>query len=337
MLARMCTTTFRGPEQRIPAARTIRSVEWTAILNPAAGGRHSAAIRAALDARHDVECETPRDARHAIAIARVAFARGRGVIAVGGDGTFGLLTGPAVESGGLLALIPNGTGNDMAREFGIKTRDPLAAIGLLDHGYEARIDVGEITDATGSISYFPSVASIGFDAVANERANRMTRLPGSARYVAAALTTLKDFAPTAFELELDGGRHETRWAWLIAVGNASTYGGGMRIAPDAHLADGQLDLVTVGPVSKPQLLRQLPRVFRGKHVHHPSITVRHVTKVRIVPRGATELRCYASGDDVGPTPVEITCKPGALRVVVPATHALAHHWIGEVSAAPSES
>lgn len=292
-------------------------------MNPAAGGHHLDTIRVALAARSDVTVVEPLTALDAIGVARDAFAQSHGVVAVGGDGTFGMLTGPAADAKGLLALVPNGTGNDMARELGLNAKRPLDALALLDTGRVAVIDAGTITAADGSVTWFPSVASIGFDAIANERANTLQRVPSRARYVAAALATMKDFRPIAFELELDDNRKETRWAWLVAAANASTYGGGMRIAPDAQVADGALDLVTVGPVSRPQLLIQLPRVFFGKHVHHPSITIRRVQRVRVAPRCGTALRCYASGDDAGPTPVDIACVQGALRVIVPASHPLA--------------
>jgi diacylglycerol kinase (ATP) len=298
-------------------------VQWTAILNPRAGGRRADAITAALDARPDVTVTRPASIAAATALAHDAFSRQEGVVAVGGDGTFGVLSGPAAETGGVLALVPNGTGNDMARELGVPRRNPTAAIALLDHGHLATIDMGTITDATGARTWFPSVASIGFDAVANERANDIERLPGSARYLVAALRTLTRFRPVTFDLEIDDDRHETRVAWMIAVANASTYGGGMRIAPDARLADGRLDLITVGPVRRPQLLRQLPRVFRGRHIDHPSITVRHVERIRIASRDTNPLRCYASGDPAGVLPVEVAVVPRALRVVVPGTHPLA--------------
>ena len=298
-------------------------MQWTAIINPQAGGRRAQAITTALARRPDVSCVTPASPTAASTEAEHAYGRGEAVIAVGGDGTFGRLSAVAASTGGLLALIPNGTGNDMARDLGIPRRDPNAALALLDQGSIATIDMGTITDAHGTTTWFPSVASIGFDAVANERANQLVRFPGPSRYVVAALRTLASFRPVTFELELDGERQETRVAWMIAVANATTYGGGMRIAPDARLADSRFDLVTVGPVSRPQLLSQLPRVFRGRHVDQPSITVRRVERVVISSPGTDGLQCYASGEPAGPLPVEISIRPAALRVLVPTTHPLA--------------
>jgi diacylglycerol kinase (ATP) len=147
----------------------------------------------------------------------------------------------------------------------------------------------------------------------NERANRMTSwyVPrGRSRYNLAILAELRVFKPVPYVVEIDGGRWETE-AMLVAVGNGPSYGGGMRVCPDARLDDGLLDVTVLGPISKPEFLRVFPTVYKGTHVHHRAVTVRQAAEVRLT---SPDVTAYADGERVCVLPVHVEAVPAALRV-----------------------
>ena len=113
-------------------------------------------------------------------------------------------------------------------------------------------------------------------------------------------------------LHLDGVRHEVD-AMLVAVGNAPSYGGGMKVCPEARLDDGLLDVVVVGPLSRWRFLTLFPRVFAGTHVAHSSVSSYRAREVRI--EGPPTATAYADGERLGVPPLLCTVAPGALRVI----------------------
>jgi diacylglycerol kinase (ATP) len=294
-------------------------VRWTAIANPTAGrGRarkllpRLAAVLAASGP--DVALHVSTDPDHSRRLAREAFARGDGVLACGGDGTISDLAGVAAETGGLLAIVPAGSGNDFARDLGFDHRRPIDAIQTLEHGRMATVDLGRVGD-----HWFGAVAGTGFDAEANRWANDVKHLSGTPLYVLAVLRTLATYRPHRFRIIVDDDPPRNVQAWLLAVGNGSSYGGGMRIAPAARLDDGRLDLVVVGPVTRPAFLRTFPKVFRGTHVNNPLVEQQRCTRIRIESLDpGVPIEVYASGERVGPLPVEVEVVPRAVRVMVPA-------------------
>jgi diacylglycerol kinase (ATP) len=289
---------------------------WTAIVNPLAGGRRTAGIIAALRQRPDVEIAIPPTLAEAVDRAHAASAAGSGIIACGGDGTISALSHAVHRTDGVLAVLPNGTGNDFARALRIPTRDPVAALALTTAGVRTRLDLGHIVAADGTETWFTSIAAVGFDAIVNERANAQQRGSRQLRYVGAALRTLRSQTPVMMQLDFDGRGAIDHEIWLAAIANTSTYGGGMRVAPNATPCDGFFDVVTVGAVSRRTLLTQLPRVYRGTHLSHPAVTVTRTPRITIA--GPAGYRCFASGDDAGPLPVTIDCVRDAIQVMLPA-------------------
>jgi diacylglycerol kinase (ATP) len=100
----------------------------------------------------------------------------------------------------------------------------------------------------------------------------------------------------------------------VAVANGPSYGGGMRVCPDALLDDGLLDVLVLSEISIPAFLHVFPRVFAGTHVRHPAVEVLRGRRVRLVAKGVV---AYADGERVGPLPLTCAVVPGALRVLVP--------------------
>lgn len=235
------------------------------------------------------------------------------LVVVGGDGMVNLgvlaLEGSRVP----LGLVPSGTGNDMARGLGIPVGDTEAAIEHLVAALQrpARvIDAGGIGFADGR-SRFACILSAGFDALVNERANRMTRPRGRSRYTIALLIELAKLRPISYTLTLDGVVHHER-ALLVAVANNLSFGGGMKVAPDAQLDDGLFDVVLVRPLGRLAFLRIYPRVFAGTHVTDPRVVVHRAASVRVEAEGVV---AYADGERIAPLPVDITMDAGGLCVV----------------------
>ena len=153
----------------------------------------------------------------------------------------------------------------------------------------------------------------------NERANRMTWPRGRVRYNLAILAELRTFRPVPFVLDFEGETWHTD-AMLVAVGNGSSYGGGMRVCPEARVDDGLLDVTVLGLISKPEFIRVFPTVYQGTHVDHPAVRIRRTRTVTLSAAGVT---AYADGERVSVLPLRCESVPGALTVYAPEPEAQA--------------
>ena len=269
----------------------------------------ASALRAAAPA---LVATVAGDAAATSRLAAQAAQRGDDVLAVfGGDGTVHLAAQAIVGTATALAVVPGGSGNDLAAALGIPT-EPVAAA---EHVSEAlrsgrcrRIDVGRVSGG----ACFATVLCTGFDASVNARANAMRWPAGPRRYDLAVLAELAALTPRPVRVQVDNRAVELE-AILVAVGNAPCYGGGLRICPDATPADGLLDVITIATVSRRRLLRVFPSLRAGAHVHEPEVTVLRGATVRI--DGDPGWPVYADGESQGTLPVTLHCEPGALTVV----------------------
>lgn len=223
------------------------------------------------------------------------------VIVVGGDGMVHLAIQELAQKDVALLLIPAGTGNDFARSLGLPLNDPLAALNQGLNSRASRVDLGKVNNR-----YFAEILSTGFDSLVNERANRI-RMKSKRKYDLAMLLELPLFKPLAYEIELDGRRIETE-AMLIAIANGASYGGGMKVCPDASLTDGLFDLMILEPVSKFELLRVFPRVFKGTHITHPRVRIERARSVTVKAQAIA----YADGERIGPLPILASIERDAL-------------------------
>lgn len=239
------------------------------------------------------------------------------LIVVGGDGMVSLGVNALAQSTMPLGIVAAGTGNDMARGLGLPYRSPSESLTVLLAQLASpvrTIDLARVRTANGVERWFGCVLSAGFDAFVNERANQMRRPRGASRYVVALLLELAQLRPRRYRLTVDGDRREVS-AVLIAVANNSSLGGGMRIAPQARLNDGRLDIMIGHAMSRLGLLRLLPRVFRGTHLGRPRVEALTGSIIEIDTDGVV---AYADGERVGPLPARIEVVPNALRVFAPA-------------------
>jgi diacylglycerol kinase (ATP) len=209
-------------------------------------------------------------------------------------------------TGTALGIIPAGTGNDVARYFDLPRGNAVAAADVVLAGRTRTVDL-----ARSGAKYFVTVMAAGFDAIVNERANRMTWPKGQMRYNIATLAELRTFRPLSYTLDLDG-EHRRVDAMLVAVGNGPSFGGGLRITEGALLDDGMLDVVIIKPMSKAGLVRTYPKLFKGTHVTHPQYEHHRVRSVTVAAAGIV---AYADGERFGALPVTVDCVPGALTVL----------------------
>lgn len=282
------------------------------LTNPTAGRGRAVRVRdAALPrlraAGFVVRSITGRDADEALDLARECVADGvEALVVCGGDGIVHLGVQAVTGTATRLGLLPGGSGNDVARYLGLPVNQPLVAADRIIAGRTRTLDLGR-----SGTRYFVTVLAAGFDAVVNERANKMSWPRGQMRYNIATVAELRTFKPLSYTLELDGQQRELE-AMLVAVGNGPSFGGGLRIAEGALLDDGLLDVVIFKPVGRLELVRTYPKLFKGTHTRHPQYEHHRVRSVTIAAPGVVS---YADGERFGELPLTVECAPGALTVL----------------------
>jgi YegS/Rv2252/BmrU family lipid kinase len=283
------------------------------LVNPASGGGRSLralpAVIAELDrlgAPH--RTITSRSIEHVAAEAARARDAGETVAAIGGDGMLRPIAGALKGTDAAVALVPSGRGNDLARVLGIP-RDPAAAARVAVQGTERLIDVASV-DGTPYVG----IASFGFDSEANRIANEAKLIKGNAVYLYAALRALAAWKPARFEVTVDGKRHTTT-GFSVAVGNSRAYGGGMLLLPHAELDDGKLDVLLSKEASKLRFLRELPKVFKGKHLGSPHVEALRGELIEVATDRPFVI--YADGDPIGATPATMRVERRVLRIIGP--------------------
>jgi len=219
------------------------------------------------------------------------------LIVIGGDGSFHFVLQYLVHSSIPLYVVPTGTGNDFALTNNEYSVDAHHIIHRILHEKPSLIDIGRVNVGTEE-SWFGQVLSTGFDSIVNRRANSMKLIRGQIKYTLATLLELPRFRPIVYRIATDAEILETR-AMLVSIANGPTYGGGMKIVPDADRTDGYLDIMILAEVSKFELLRVFPKVFSGGHKNHPAVSF-HRTKTFSLQAAAL---AYADGEFIGDLPI----------------------------------
>ncbi len=296
------------------------------IVNPAAGAgktlKQWPQIRDLLQSiglhfEHDFT-EAPR---HAIELARTAVGKGYDlIVSVGGDGTINEVVNGLHDGGGAgdvsLGIISTGTGGDFIRSIGGSPRYADACRRLLDPR-RLLVDLGSVeysVDGHRERRLFVNFAGLGFDAeVVRATTQRFKVLGGLPSYLLGLLTTFLGYRNQELSLTIDG-RTETRKLCTVVIGNGRYGGGSMLLAPNADLTDGLFDIVTIGDVSKPDLLWSLPRIYRGTHLSHPKVNVVRAAEVTV--DSTTGAVIQADGELLGLTPARFSIIPSALDILV---------------------
>ncbi|QAY60680.1 diacylglycerol kinase [Microbacterium protaetiae] len=240
------------------------------------------------------------------------------VLVAGGDGTVNIALQEVAGTGIPFGIVPAGTGNDFAVALGLHEMGLDAAADAVIAGRTRQVDLARLTRADGGTALFGTVLASGFDARVNDRANRMRWPRGGSRYTIALLLEFLTLHSLPFTLDLDLEDGTTvrleEDLVLAAIGNGPSYGGGLRMCPDADLADGLLDVTTVDATGRWALLRVLPTIYSATHTALPIVSTYRARSVRIDAPGATG---YADGDAMGVLPMRVDAVPAALRVFSP--------------------
>lgn len=235
------------------------------------------------------------------------------IIVVGGDGMCHLVIQEIAGTSTALGIIPVGTGNDFA-----------AGLGLLRYREDAAHDIADCLAAVTlrrtvdlarcGQTWWASVLCAGFDSAVTVRANKMRWPRGPHRYDLALIAELVRLRAVRMRVDLDDRSVEVD-ATLIAVGNTSSYGGGIRICPRADPADGLLDVTIVGRVSRAELIRATPTLRRGDHLAHPAVRAYRARRVAVHGPANPPVIAFADGEPIQELPVTATCHPDALQVL----------------------
>ncbi len=282
---------------------------WLVVVNPKAGLGAAASLATQVvgflqSSGVSYRMVSPNSAAETKAIVKQSLQLGEitKLLSVGGDGLFHLLLQLAVEFNVPLAIAPGGTGNDFYRTLGWFKTNLTDYLHHVVNTEPSLIDLGVVDG-----EYFGAVLSSGFDSVVNERANKMKWPKGPAKYNAAIALELPKFKPIEFKIYADEKILEVE-AMLIAIGNGSSYGGGMQVCPDADLHDGLFDIMILHPVSKLEFIKVFPTVYKGTHIEHPQVEVLRAKQVRI----ESSAIAYADGERIGQLPVQVESFPQSL-------------------------
>jgi len=252
------------------------------------------------------------------------------IIACGGDGTISevangiLISGKDVE----LGILPSGTGGDFRRTLGIPAQARAAAM-VLHEGRTRRIDVGRVAfidhNGVDAVRYFLGVASFGMSTKVIERVKqgRPKWLPASApewlsgrvSFGASMLQTALRSAATQVVVQLDDSHERHLAVANLCIANARYFGGGMKIAPDARIADGKFDVICIGDLGALKILTSAPRIYLGSHMSMSEVS--HTLARKVVVRAVdtvTEVSLDIDGELPGRLPASFQVIPEALRV-----------------------
>jgi len=288
------------------------------VVNPAAGRGRAARLRSAIESYFRQQAlladfyvpESPEALR-----SRVATAAREGyscIVVLGGDGTVhDAINAPAAIP---IGILPAGGGNDLARALGIPL-DPMEAAHALLQSRVRRIDLLRLTPSAGRSCLFAGAGGAGLDSEAAHLANtRFRNLPGAARYVAAAISAFRNVRPLQVRLQADAVSLDFP-AHLVAVANSPSYGSGIRIAPDARIDDGWMDLALVAPLRWTQVLDGLFLALRNGDIRWPEMRRLRARKIRL--ETDRPVIFHGDGEVLAETPVEIEVLPAALEVLAP--------------------
>ena len=269
------------------------------------------------------------------AIAERAAHEGRKlIIACGGDGTINEVANGILASGAdaELGVLPSGTGGDFRRTLGMPT-EVRAAARALRAGRTRLMDVGRATyadhDGGEETRHFLGVASLGLSpgVIRRVKSDESPLLPkkflgglgGQVSFAVATLGATLSLTNKSVAVRVDDGPERHLTVTNFCVANARYFGGGMKIAPDALLNDGQFDVISVGDLNAAQIITNAPKLYLGKHLSIPQ--VRHARAARVFVRSASKddaVMIEIDGELPGRLPAAFEVLPRALRVRLPA-------------------
>lgn len=287
------------------------------VVNPSSGGGAAPGAvvpvaRLLREAGATVEVTYSPGPRAMAGLVSDAVDRGDVVVSVGGDGMLSSLAGAVSTAGGTLAVLPAGRGNDFARMLGLP--DPAEdQAALLLEGETRRVDLLALTLPGADDRRVAGSVYSGVDAHASEIVDRAHWLPKGLQYPYAAVRSLATYRPGRYRVTVDGETAEYSAATVV-VANSGYYGKGMHIAPDASLEDGLLDVVVIEAASRWELIRSLPKVYDGRHVALPEVTVLTGRRVEVAADARTPVPVGGDGEPLGALP-PLSAAPAVVEVL----------------------
>jgi diacylglycerol kinase (ATP) len=285
------------------------------IVNPSAGhGQYRQII-------HDIEkvlsgsqvcydIAIPTFKGEAVLMAKEASINHDVVVAVGGDGTVNEVINGLVDTDATLGIIPAGTGNGFAREFGIPLH-PKEACKVLLEGHTRQIDIGQ---ADGR--YFSGFAGMGFDAlIAKFTGEMFGPLRGMWIYFFGGMLVFNRYKPQTISIEIDSETMEIR-PLIVAVANTKRYGGRAFIAPNAVPDDGMFDVCVIRYMGPWKLFWNLSKLFSGDHIKLPYVTIYRSEKVLIY--SSEPFPVHLDGEAIDSCcKIQFDIIPNAIKLIVP--------------------
>ncbi|OAH53599.1 MULTISPECIES: diacylglycerol kinase family protein [Bacillaceae] len=241
----------------------------------------------------------------------------KAVVVIGGDGTVNAILQDVVYTDTAIAVLPAGSGNDIARIFGLTDHPGQFVDQLLTARKRKQIDVMKV-----NTSYGLTVAGAGLDADIAERINRAFYKKwfnkigaGSFTYMIGTILSSLLFKPFKSTIMIDNDKFVSDETWLLACGNTSSYGGGLVICPYAHPIDGVLDVTMLHTVKRRNILFQLfPALLRGTPVLKQGVTYKKGKVVKIDTDRPISI--MVDGEQIGTTPVQVTVHAKALHLIL---------------------
>jgi diacylglycerol kinase (ATP) len=231
-------------------------------------------------------------------------------VGVGGDGTAHYMVNELADTDKTLGIIPMGSGNDIAMNLGI----PLEleeSCNVIARGKSKKLDLGIINDKY----YYLCIAGSGFDSQVNDLANN-TRFPikGPSKYTYSVYKTLITFRSKKFTFSYDN-QVKDMYGMMVAAANMPSYGGGMKISPDASPESGVFDVCIIKKMSKLHFVQVFPKVFEGKHVDDPNVEIFRTDQLSL--ESEYDFSVFADGEYICKLPAMFKMVPGKMDFLVP--------------------
>lgn len=263
---------------------------------------------------------------HATELCRQALRSGyRTIMSVGGDGTMNEVANGFFEAevpvseDARLVVFSRGTGCDFIKALGI-SKGIECLLDILDRNNEKAIDVGCVRFSDGDnkelyTRYFLNIADIGIGAETANRVNSHSkRMKGFLSFLLGAVTTIILYRNKDFEIIIDDDVVIKERLNSVIIANGRYFGGGMHVAPEAKLDDGAFDIVVFGDLSKPDLLKSFPLIYKGRHLKHPKLRFFRGSKVKVKSGGKGLIE--VDGEIPGSDDAEFTIIPKAIKLLV---------------------
>jgi YegS/Rv2252/BmrU family lipid kinase len=270
---------------------------------------------------------------HGVELAKKAAEDGREfIVACGGDGTINEVANGILLSGrdAELGVLPQGTGGDFRRTLGMPSTIRRAAEAL-KNGTTKRIDVGKVTylnhESSTEERYFLNIASVGLSASIIERVKSTGNLKwlafdtlrGKASFAYSTLKEILSLEAKTIRVRFDEEEVKSLQSIVFCIANARYFGGGMKIAPDAVIDDGELNIVNIGDIGSGKIMLNGAKLYAGTHYSLDEVKHRTAKRIEVSAFGTEEIHLELDGELPGKLPAVFEVVPAALRVRVPKT------------------